>query len=109
MNMIGKLQKAYSDFLTSEDCKNSDITLEQFKSLLIADDQIAKKFGRRITKKLDLGERMMIAYPDEKERRETILFLGSEYAKKHLDRLGIPKRKLFLFRMDIKKGIIWYE
>jgi hypothetical protein len=89
-----KLEKAYREYLSNLSESQIPVDRKRFLELLIKDNEIIKKFGKRLTRPLSLDERLRIAYTNEEERIQTLIFLGTCSMKKHLNKLKIPNRTI---------------
>jgi hypothetical protein len=89
-----KLEMAYREYLSSLGESQIPVDRKRFLELLINDNEIIKKFGKRLTRPLSLDERLRIAYTNEEERIQTLIFLGTYSMKKHLNKLKIPSRRI---------------
>ena len=89
-----KLEKAYKEYLSSLSEGQIPVDRERFLELLTTDSETLKRFGKDLTRPLSLDERLRIAYTNEEERIQTLIFLGTCSMKKHLNKLKIPNRTI---------------
>jgi hypothetical protein len=89
-----KLEMAYREYLSSLDEGQIPVDRGRFLESLITDEDLRKRFGKDLTRPLSLDERLRIAYTNEEERIQTLIFLGTYSMKKHLNKLKIPSRRI---------------
>jgi hypothetical protein len=89
-----KLEKAYKEYLSSLSEGQIPVDRKRFLELLTTDSETLKRFGKDLTRPLSLDERLRIAYTNEEERIQTLIFLGTYSMKKHLNKLKIPSRRI---------------
>lgn len=96
-----KLENAYNQYVDSLRPGEKQLSRQEFIEKLELEYEINKFYGSKITRMLSLGERIQIAYPDNQEGIETLVFMGTKSMKKLLNKIKAPKRKLLLQKEEI--------
>lgn len=96
-----KLENAYNQYVDSVKPGERQLSRQEFIEKLESEYVINKFYGSKITRMLNLGERIQIAYPNKEEGMETLLFMGTKAMKKLLNKIKIPKRKILLQKEEI--------
>ena len=85
------LETAYSNYLTQV---VSDITIEEFKNLLITDDAFDAEWSNGCTRTLTFDERYTLGEPIEDVRVAKVQKYGEGYITVVLNDFNIPKRDI---------------
>lgn len=85
------LETAYSNYLTQV---VSDITIDNFKNLLITDDAFDAEWSNGCTRTLTFDERYTLAEEIESVRFAKTQKYGELYITIELNNLNIPKRDI---------------
>ena len=85
------LETAYSNYLTQV---VSDITIEEFKNLLITDDAFDAEWSNGCTRTLTFDERYSLGEPIEDVRFAKVQKYGEAYMTVVLNNFNIPKRDI---------------
>ena len=87
------LETAYSNYLTQV---VSDITIEEFKNLLITDDAFDAEWSNGCTRTLTFDERYTLGEPIEDVRVAKVQKYGEGYITVVLNDFNIPKRDIII-------------
>lgn len=87
--MATLVQTAYFNYLTQV---TTEITIEQFKELLIKDDNFNAEWSNGCTRELTFDERYTLAETIENVRIGKVQKYGEAYITLYLNDYNIPKR-----------------
>lgn len=87
--MATLVQTAYFNYLTQV---TTEMTIEQFKELLITDDNFNTEWSNGCTRDLTFDERYTLAETIENVRIGKVQKYGEAYITVHLNDYNIPKR-----------------
>lgn len=83
------VETAYANYLTQV---VTDLTIGEFKNLLINDDSFNTEWANGSTRELTFDERYRIAESIENVRINKVQKYGEAYITLHLNNFNIPKR-----------------